>query len=248
MKDVLTIDLGSAYTKIGRRAGWNSNATLVRDLELAPRDTPFCIPSVVAHVDTPREERWLVGVEAAGQRRGPGVTVFRNWKKGLFSPTASTAARTDSARVARQFFSALRERLPEELAELPLRVCIPRLANGDGPPKLLMESLRQANWRLAESRPTVYEPEANALGVLSRGRNSTWAPKYLDFTGGPEREAYLPEMLDTRLSSVLRRATLQEKFDYYGVLVTDIGAYTTDFGYVRFEPSFFTADWNQPPI
>ncbi|MEX2156699.1 MAG: hypothetical protein WD773_07645 [Gemmatimonadales bacterium] len=247
-RDVLTVDLGSSYTKIGRREGWNANAILVRDLPLAPRDVTFCIPSVVAHIERPKGERWLIGVEAASQLRGPGVTIYENWKRGLFSAAASAADQKESARVAVQFFLTLREHLPEDLAELPIRVCIPKLGNGDETQRLLTNILCDAGWQVATKRPTVFEPEANALGILSRGRNRTWRPRYLDFTGGPERAPYLPSMLEPSLSSVLRRATLREKFEYYGVLVTDIGAFTTDFGYARFEPSFFSDDWNQPPI
>jgi hypothetical protein len=36
--------------------------------------------------------------------------------------------------------------------------------------------------------------------------------------------------------------------DHYGVLVTDIGAFTTDFGYVKFDSSFKSKEWNAPPI
>lgn len=41
---------------------------------------------------------------------------------------------------------------------------------------------------------------------------------------------------------------MRETRSYYGVLVTDIGAFTTDFGYVRFDSSFWTDDWQKPQI
>ena len=84
---VLAIDLGSAYTKIAVRQGWNVNAMLIRGTALSDgaADEDYCIPSVVARV----RGNWIAGADAANQVRGPGVEVYRNWKAGLFASGAS---------------------------------------------------------------------------------------------------------------------------------------------------------------
>ena len=76
---IVSIDLGSAYTKIGIRRGWNAQAEVLRGLPVAlSEDQDFCIPSVVAHVETSRASRWLIGIDAASQMPGPGVRIWRN--------------------------------------------------------------------------------------------------------------------------------------------------------------------------
>ena len=258
---VLSIDFGSAYTKIAVRTGWNSDSALIQDLSLAPRDSAFCIPSVVARVASTKGEKWLIGVDAASQLPGPDVTIYSNWKASLFGVLgleshkdgATGGTKTDITEVATQFFRRLRDGLLRrrgdyDVADLPVRICIPKLADGDGAQALIAGILRNCGWESSIRRPSVSEPESNALGVLSRGRNATWIPPYFDFTPHWGRSAKLPDMLEPSLSRAFREGVMRETRSYYGVLVTDIGAFTTDFGYVRFDSSFWTADWQTPQI
>lgn len=260
---VLAIDFGSAYTKIGLRTAWNTDSVLLRDMPLAPRDATFCIPSVVARVESQRRREWLIGVAGANQLPGEGVKLYQNWKTGLFadkpagggdaSATAADSGKGEYVEVAVQFFRVLREdlqrmRFEHDVTALPVRICIPKLADGDASSRVILAILEEAGWRPAEGRSTLYEPESNALGILSRGRNATWIPPVRDFKPAPERSVNLPRMLEPRLAQAFRAVLNPKMRDYYGVLVTDIGAFTTDFGYVRFDSSFRTDDWNIPVI
>jgi len=251
---LLTIDFGSAFTKVAVRTGWNTGSSLVHGLPLAAREPGFCIPSVVARVRGANGERWAFGTEAANQLPGPNVTIYENWKPGLFGAAAAGGRFTSDelTDVATQFFRGLRSAMQEKTSdddrpELPLRFCIPRLPERDASREFLSEILEASGWKLSPARPMVYEPESNVLGVLSRGRNVTWSPARQDFTYTPDRSPHLPRMLDPSLSRAFREGALQEKRGYYGVLVTDVGAFTTDFGYIRFDTSFFT-DYSKPEI
>jgi len=114
----------------------------------------------------------------------------------------------------------------------------------------VLDVLNTSGWKVCPERPLVSEPESNVLGVLSRGRNITWkpSPRGSDFMYTPERSPYLPDMLEPSLSAAFRRGAQRDERGYYGVLVTDIGAFTTDFGYVRFDSTFWSDDWNKPEI
>src|SRR5690242_4923549 len=88
---ILSIDLGSAYTKISIRRDWNDRATLVRRLSVAQSgEEDFCVPSAVAHVA--RASRWLIGTDAANLVPGPGVELFLNWKASLFATSTPASA------------------------------------------------------------------------------------------------------------------------------------------------------------
>jgi hypothetical protein len=57
------------------------------------------------------------------------------------------------------------------------------------------------------------------------------------------RSPLLQGMIGPPLSRMFRAMSGE-----FGLLVSDIGAFTTDFGYVRFDASFATDDWNRPII
>src|SRR5690606_3108997 len=95
-RTVLSIDLGSAYTKLAIRRDWHDESELLRDLPLAAPDVDFCVPSVVARVSAPGGGRWLTGAEAAAQTPGEDVTIYRYWKARLFSEHPEDQAHHDS--------------------------------------------------------------------------------------------------------------------------------------------------------
>jgi hypothetical protein len=104
--------------------------------------------------------------------------------------------------------------------------------------------LDAAGWRPAHGRVTVYEPESNACGMFTRGRNATWYPPAAPFTPRAGRSLHLVKMLEPEgLMQALRRMS-----GTFGVLVIDIGGFTTDFGYVQFDTSFSSDDWHRPTI
>jgi hypothetical protein len=258
---LVSIDLGSAYTKVAIRRDWNGESDLLRDLPFASDEVDFCVPSVVARVEARGDARWLIGAAAAAQAPGDGVRIFRYWKARLFStdPQARTsrdemgqAAEAydgdDYEHVATQFFRGLRESLERsrygaDVAASAVRVCVPRIdvADMDG---RVGSILHAAGWRPAHGRVTVYEPESNACGMFTRGRNATWYPPAAPFTPRAGRSLHLMKMLEPEgLLQALRRMS-----GSFGVLVVDIGGFTTDFGYVEFDTSFSSDDWHRPRI
>jgi hypothetical protein len=83
---ILCIDLGSSYTKIAARFGWNGETTLLDKLPLASEDISYCVPSIVARVTRGLEDVWLIGDEASDRKPSADVRIFRHWKAGLFPP------------------------------------------------------------------------------------------------------------------------------------------------------------------
>ena len=254
---MVCVDFGSSYTKVAIRIGWDGFTVLGDNWPMASRELTFCIPSVVAKVDRGGESEWLVGVDAANLAPGDGVTIYRNWKATLFEEPqkdANAAPQTSESpafqpQVGIAFFTALCRALRErssllERDDIPVRVCIPKFDSVALAETRLASVLEQSGLAPAAPRPTVFEPESNALGILSRGNNTTWLPKPVNFMPWKGREVDLPRMLD----SMQLRAAFRHMREYFGFLVIDIGFFTTDFGYVRFDTSFSTGDWNRPAI
>lgn len=258
---LVSIDLGSAYTKIAIRRNWNAESDLLRDLPLASDEVDFCVPSVVARMDEGGGTRWTIGAAAAAQTPGDGVRIFRYWKARLFSTgagaqvsrdemgqAADTGGGEDYEQVATEFFRGLRRSLEhspygEDIAASAVRVCVPKIDVADMDARV-GRILDAAGWRPAHGRVTVYEPESNACGMFTRGRNATWYPPAASFTPRAGRSLHLMKMLEPEgLLQALRRMS-----GSFGVLVIDIGGFTTDFGYVQFDTSFSSNDWHRPTI
>lgn len=258
---LVSIDLGSAYTKLAIRRDWNGESELLRDLPLASGEVDFCVPSVVARVERRGGTRWMIGAAAAAQPPGAGIRIFRYWKARLFAtgPAARVSrdemgqapqgdASDDYEQVAVQFFRGLRVSLEHspyggDVTGSAVRVCVPRIDAGDTDGRV-RHILEAAGWRPALGRVTVYEPESNACGMFTRGRNATWYPPAAPFTPRAGRSLHLVKMLEPEgLLQALRRMS-----GSFGVLVIDIGGFTTDFGYVEFDTSFSSDDWHRPQI
>lgn len=261
-RSVLSIDLGSAYTKLALRPDWHDESQLLRDLPLAAPDVDFCVPSVVTRIDSKGGTEWLTGAAAASRPPADGVTLYRYWKARLFGDHPEAQAEHDSLgrsgeghdlddyeEVATQFFRGLKGSLAREpfgldLGGMPVRVCVPKLESSVGAEERIVRILERAGVRPARGRVTVYEPESNAVGVLTRGRNATWFPPRVSFMPSPGRALQLRGMLEPEgLLEAFRRIS-----GSFGVLVIDIGGFTTDFGYVKFDTSFSSADWQRPEI
>lgn len=258
---LVSIDLGSAYTKIAIRRNWNAESDLLRDLPLASDEVDFCVPSVVARVHEGGRTRWTIGAAAGAQTPGEGVRIFRYWKARLFSTgpraqvsrdemgqTSEADGGDDYEEVATEFFRGLRQSLEqspygEDIAASAVRVCVPKIDVADMDARVA-GILDAAGWRPAHGRVTVYEPESNACGMFTRGRNATWYPPAASFTPRAGRSLHLLKMLEPEgLLQALRRMS-----GSFGVLVIDIGGFTTDFGYVQFDTSFSSNDWHRPTI
>lgn len=244
---VVSIDLGSAYTKIANRDSWNSAGQLAYGLRAALKgEEDFCIPSVVARVDRERGTRWLIGADAANQMPSNKVQIFKNWKRALFAGREGDVVHQQAIEVAVAFFTEIRHALGTRLSDgrnAPVRVAVPRLAGAIDPAPVVKEILIRAGWDTTNSRMTVFEPESNAIGLLSRGRNQTWVPKQQNFAPPPKRMIFMQRMLEPGLSTAFRQMKRE-----YTILVTDIGAFTTDFGLVRVDTSMKDDDWNRPEV
>jgi hypothetical protein len=152
---------------------------------------------------------------------------------GAQSDADSATRRQSNARAAtHHYLRWLRERVLEACSRLgnkvlkyediPLRLAVPAfggsgdLARDPGCVRL-REALNGTGWRL-DDRPFVPEPEANAIGILTKGLNVlTPKTRRLNF-----REMFSKGPLITVLSGDKDRPT-------YRALVIDVGAFTTDF-------------------
>jgi hypothetical protein len=258
---LISIDLGSAYTKVAVRRDWNGESDLLRNLPLASDEVDFCVPSVVARVERRGRTQWTIGAPAGALTPGDGVRIFRYWKARLFSTDSHAQVGRDAMghsdeesgsddyeQVAIQFFRGLRDSLEQspygdDIAASAVRVCVPRMDTVDTEGRI-GSILDAAGWRPAHGRVTVYEPESNACGMFTRGRNATWYPPAPSFTPRAGRSLHLVKMLEPEgLLQALRRMS-----GSFGVLVIDIGGFTTDFGYVQFDTSFSSDDWQRPTI
>ncbi len=256
---ILSIDLGSAYTKVSFRNGTDAQSRLITDLPLASKDLPFCVPSVVACVRRSTEETWLTGGAAASQLPGPHVTIYRNWKAALFpdmnAPNADMPAQgaralsqSEAILVAHKFFQGLRSALSaavfeSDLSSFPVRVCIPDLGDFEVAEQLIKRILEETGWDPAAPDPAKSEPLANAVGIMSLGANATWVPGVVDNQPYITRAVALPRMLTAHgLLEALNRVNGE-----YSILTVDIGAFTTDFGYVTFDAGR-GSELNRPQI
>jgi hypothetical protein len=79
------IDFGSAYTKVALRRDPTADSEL-----LTWPNVDFCVPSTVVVDRRGMKPRLTFGDEAADQRAGGGIDVFRNWKRSVFlTPTGA---------------------------------------------------------------------------------------------------------------------------------------------------------------
>ena len=244
-KQVLCVDLGSAYTKVALREDWNGTAELIRDLPQADSETTFCIPSLLAKVRRGGKVHWLSGADAATQRNSDDVKLVTNWKEVFFSQMPN--AEVDAFEAASEFFRQLPSILAQgsrgiDAKKYPVRVCIPKLEEVTDGEDRISEVLEHVGWKSAPDCPTVYEPEANALGVFSRGKNATWEPSRGTGRSSPGRSFMLAKMFEDEVFRKYERI-----HGSFSTLAIDIGAYTTDFGLVRFDTSF-SEKWTIPEV
>jgi hypothetical protein len=233
---VICVDFGSAYTKVAMRSTWDGRAKLTKEIPIAPPDATFCVPSVVARVERGGKTRWAIGQNAADLREGDAVRIYRNWNAELLT---DDEPRREVKEAATAFFELLKDAMAKQ--GLPVlgkncrtRVCIPKFEDAGRSKRRIIAFMSKAGWSLEEDRPTVYEPESNAIGVFSRGRNVTWYPAYPVLS--KERHPHLRDMFSgSGMLGAIRRAIMEGTDDKHRVLVVDVGAFTTDFSYMEFD-------------
>jgi hypothetical protein len=152
--------------------------------------------------------------------------------------SAESQQQTITAAIAAHFFYWLRQRVLEACAklptaglkyeEIPVRVAIPAFAHSADRShpgaKLLLEALNKAGWPLHTEQPTVAEPDANTIGILTKASNVLSKSGRINigdmFSKGP---------LITVLKGDPHHPT-------YRALVIDVGAFTTDFAALTVKP------------
>jgi hypothetical protein len=179
----------------------------------------------------PREDLERLRTEARTPRKS--VTSKEDHSAGL-----DTAIRS----VAVTFFRELRRLVLDSCAErrvpaadkIPARVCVPEFCHEeDGgitqPERRILEILSEAGWKLIPDRdkPVLSEPEANAIGVLTGGSNAIWQP----LRRNGEWVVNLGEMFK---QGPLGDAIRAKRTTYF-VMLIDVGTYTTDYAYLRFD-------------
>src|SRR5712672_2560512 len=80
MPPVLSIDFGSAFTKVALRHEPDEPSKILDEPSLNLDTSRICIPTIAASVVRSGATRWAFGVDAAGLKTGNGIRVYRNWK------------------------------------------------------------------------------------------------------------------------------------------------------------------------
>lgn len=245
MEQIICIDFGSSYTKVAVRNDWNEETELLRDLG-ADETYSFCLPSTVACVEKNGRSTWLIGDDALSQLPGDNIRLYQNWKGKLFEEAGEDS---DYESVATQFFQGLIRKLERDrpqLAKLPIRICIPRLKNEMLVEEQMLEVLEIAGITVSENKPCIFEPEANAYGLTTRGRNNAWKPTH---TPNLEPSYHLMfEKNEGGLFDQLRKIAPRLDDFEYTILVVDIGSFTADFGGVTFVAPGGDIDQFKSPI
>jgi hypothetical protein len=213
--------MGAAYSKVAFRRGVRPGEKFYLESEQLVLDGKALIPSVVIRDS---DGIWHFGNVAFGLRPGPGWEVFENWKKALFD----TDDPPESAIIpAVRFLTWLREQVQShipESREARIRIALPALENFSQKASLLRECFVKAGWHQDLFFP-VYEPHANIIGLLVKGRNYvSWSADgikpYLDYD--KLFKAYGMLSLNQMLYSNRTRSRILKG------MILDIGAYTTD--------------------
>jgi hypothetical protein len=118
-----------------------------------------------------------------------------------------------------------------DIGRVPVRVCVPAFVqpmssvSSSSARERLLGILREAGWEPDENYPTVTEPFANGIGILTQGRNKTWAN-----TRNHIRDLHMPSMFgDSPFMTAIREGSGD-----YVVLVVDVGSFTSDFAVLEF--------------
>lgn len=213
---VLGIDVGASYSKLALRK------------EAPKKDartfyTTFIdqVPSLCIHDTSRGAETWFFGEDAAQMTPGAKATRHENWKAELFSQASSS----DYARaviVAHKFFIWLNRWLQKKGVDPSgqrVRVCVPALDNVEPYASTIAQIMDSSGWRDVEIIK-VSEPRANAVGIMSGGRNcllTNGVPGY-----GPMYGA------SSDYADWVRRELHGHRSHLIRIAIIDVGSFTTD--------------------
>lgn len=213
---VLGIDIGASYSKVA-----------IRDREAHANGEIFCthflgqIPSLVICDSSRGKDVWLFGDDAAHSDPGDKRKFHENWKSALFAKEAG-ANYTQAVIVAHEFFKWLREWVEKkgiDPAAQRVRVCVPEFGDIEPYASTLAQIMDDSGWREVQILK-VSEPRANAVGIMSGGRNCLLPGDYLGL--GPMFEK---GGLYVRLADAYRNG---HRGPSVRLCLLDVGSFTTD--------------------
>ena len=237
MSKKICIDFGSSFTKVAVREDWNVQTQMARFdapvVQSAPdAESQICVPSIVFKSLRQGREEWFFGAVAMGLRAGDGLKAYRNWKNHFVMPQ-DEPPEDDLLEAAGQFFRWLHGVVRQHpilgaYADSPLRVCVPDFERLGPWRSWFRLVLAMAGWKLDRDF-LITEPYANLIGALTLARNCT----HVEEDG--RRFPTMLGMFDSEqgLLAAIRRSP--GNVQSYAALIIDVGAFTTDFGYVWWE-------------
>jgi hypothetical protein len=230
----LSIDLGASFTKVAwRKACRPRFGQAARETaKVLAVDGSALIPSVAIRTGR-AEQPWVFGQNAAVLRPGPKMEVFRNWKADLFqsdnNPNSAAAAV-----VAQNFFGWLYEEIGQSELDLTgarVTVAMPAFTQSDRNAAVVLRCMSLAGWQ-SFSAERVTEPHANLLGLMSGGTSHVQANR----AGEPFLNYGRMFGQSSHFVQAARNYGLHSRGpSRLGVLVVDIGAFTTDFAHLVFD-------------
>ncbi|MEN0061719.1 MAG: hypothetical protein AAGA48_06180 [Myxococcota bacterium] len=237
---LISIDLGTAYTKVALRRELGEDAVLAQDPNLGLNGgLDISIPTVAAHALRRGHDHWWFGSDVAKLDNGSSqIDVYRNWKPELLSKALDAGDLHRGLALGyfrwlrHEFLPSVAARLDLDLDQATTRLAIPALPIGEDVQRSLLGIMSEAGFHPAATAPLIAEPVANAIGVFSRGRNIVWQP---DPQAKPRPQ--LGKMFeDSTFLDAVRARTL-EKSDLadHWALVVDLGGFTTDCAMIGFD-------------
>jgi len=232
----LSIDFGASYTKVGFRgrcALYAAPSRFDETANLVGLDEAALIPTLAVQT-TNDKQPWIFGAAAADLTPGPKMKVFQNWKAGLFNRDNSPDAAQASI-IAHHYFAWLRQRIETMhqvgLADCIVRVMVPAFYDFGELTGVLRRCFELAGWNPRELQFGT-EPHANALGLLTQGRNVYTKGKQsegIDFQATYGANNPYIQSIRRQLLPGMDRQALR-------LAVVDIGAFTTDVAILTFDP------------
>ncbi len=230
--ETICIDLGASYTKIGYRPVCNPpiGRPFDHEAEVFKLDGEALIPSLAIQTRDKRKP-WLFGQEASNSRIAPQMVVHTNWKAGLYG-RRNNAEAARSAIVAKAFFEWLGsqiERFVPDMGKIRVRVTLPAFDDVNDLKGVVLQCLRLAGWRPLEIEFTT-EPHANAIGLMTLGRNYVTSGKkgqFLDF-------GKMFGMANPYVKRAREVALADSEKNLLRMTIIDIGAFTTDLARLEF--------------
>ncbi|HWB61713.1 MAG TPA: hypothetical protein VG733_19680 [Chthoniobacteraceae bacterium] len=215
-ESVLGIDLGASYTKVSIRveqAQPNAHCIYTRFVGQ--------MPTLGIRDNSRGTDSWYFGEQAANLEPGSKARIYENWKAKL-SLIESGRDTTEAVIVGFEFFKSLRKWLKTRNIDPDaqrVRVCVPALEHIEPYASTLAQIMDAAGWQEAVQIVKVSEPRANAVGIMSGGRNCILITEYPGYGQMFEQSLY---------TDWVYRALHEQRPPIVKICILDVGSFTTD--------------------